>query len=104
MNIESLYSPSPLYILAFLLIIFAIRCWLFRKWPEMDKLVEVIAFGAGIYAASAMFLKAFEIYGNQQEMAWALFTGDAVTGLASIRGLWIVITSVKRQISPHGPD
>jgi hypothetical protein len=101
MKLDVLYHPSPLYIPVLLLIALVVRSRYCKQWPEMDKLVEIIAFSAGIYAASAMFLKAFSVHSEIPEMAWALFTGAAVTGFASVRGAWVVFSSIRPRILPE---
>ena len=100
MNWSKLFQPAPLLIPLALLGVTFFKCWRVKRWPETDKCVEIIAFSAGIFAACSILWKAFIIYAEDTTMAWALFAGAIVMGLGSVRGAWVVFSSIQSRVNP----
>lgn len=65
-----------------------------RRWPDLDSIVELIAFGAGLHAGGYIVLRAFNTPEGQE--MWALFLGGSVTLAASARGTWKCLRQVTR--------
>ena len=94
----------PLLIPIVLLISLFLKYKKVKKWPEVDKCVEIIALSAGIYLSIAMLLEAFRSYGGNQTMAWALLMGSVAAGLVSIKGTWSVFSSIKPRYKPQNTN
>jgi len=101
MNLSQLIQPTPLLIPIILLVIMFLKYRKARRWPDTDKCLEIIAFSGGIYAASIMFFETIISYGENPTKAWMLFAGAIVTGLVSVKGTWVVLSSIKLRVEPH---
>jgi hypothetical protein len=80
--------------------------WLFRRayksrtWPTERQLIEVLAYGAGMYGAFTLVrLAVVPPAGVTDDTAWQLVIGGVVLGYAALRGLIDVISSVGRSAS-----
>jgi len=104
MNLEWMIRPFPLVIPAITLLMYLQRSWAARRWPEVDKCIEIIAYGSGLYAACILVPKAFMMDDPSQGMRLALFTGAVVTGIASARGAWVVLSAVNSQAEPQADN
>jgi hypothetical protein len=88
-NIE-LTSLRPIWLgIAFVLIL-AFTSWRKKRWPTERDVVELIALAGGLMAAIIMFGKCLKAEDGYEP--WILFTGAAVTGLVSTRGIWQIFT------------
>jgi len=94
MNDQFFIRPLPILIPAIMLAVYFWRCYSVRRWPGMDKCVEIIAYSSGLYAASILVPRCFVMDDPEQLLRLASFTGAVLTGLASARGAWIVLSSV----------
>ena len=101
MNFHETWWLHPLIIPIVFLILLILQYVKVKRWPEMDKCVEIIAFSAGTYMAFTMFKKAFITFLSDQSIGWGLFAGAVVITLASVRGTWLVFSSIKPRYKPQ---
>lgn len=104
MSFEWLFHPLPIIVPAFVLVIYLWRCFSARRWPDIDKCIEIIAYGSGLYAACILVPKAFVMDEPSHSVRLALFTGAVVIGIASVRGSWIVLSTITSRVEPKAKN
>lgn len=90
-------KPSPLYTPIILLLIFFWKCYSAKIWPDIRKLVELIAYSTTIYFMVILVSSAFKYCVQDTNVAIGLLTAAVVTGTVTIQGIWDIIYSIHKR-------
>jgi len=69
------------------------RCLQVKEWPRERQLIELLAYGAGLYGGASLFELATDHAVG--ETGWALCAGGAVVILAAARGAYGVVYGIQ---------